>query len=131
MITKKRKYGKKGDNDLRSLLYFLFFLIFVFGIIGYLTISNWNITQKRAELRLQKQELQREVQTLKARKAQLEAGVYQTTQDEYLEEKIREQGYKKQGEEAVVIKKEIEEDENQEQKERGFLDKLLGKLKRD
>ena len=116
---------------MRSLLYFLFFLIFVFGIIGYLTVSNWNITQKRAELRLQKQELQREVQALKARKARLEAGVYQTTQDEYLEEKIREQGYKKQGEEAVVIKKEIEEDENQEQKERGFLDKLLGKLKRD
>ncbi|MCK4454137.1 septum formation initiator family protein [Candidatus Parcubacteria bacterium] len=131
MITKFGKYKKSRKKDLRSIFYFVLLGVFIFGVISFLVVSNWRISQKRADLRLKIEELTEEIEVLEARKEQLEAGVYQSFQDEYWEEKIREQGYKKPGEEAVVIKKEIEEKENQEEKEKSFLDKFLEKFKRD
>jgi cell division protein FtsB len=83
--------------------------------------------QKRAELLLRLEKLKKEVQTLEERNAQLKVGVSQVTQDEYWEEKIREQGYKKPGEEVVVVKPEVKEEEKEE-KEQSFWDKLLRKF---
>ncbi len=131
MITKFGKYKKSRKSNLLSMFSFLLLGVFIFGVITFLVVSNWRISQKRADFRLKIKELTEEIKVLEAKKEQLEAGIYQSTQDEYWEEKIREQGYKKPGEEAVVIKKEIEEKENQEEKEKSFLDKFLEKFKRD
>ncbi|MGB2762474.1 MAG: septum formation initiator family protein [Minisyncoccales bacterium] len=130
MITKFGKYKKSRKSNSRSIFYFLLLGVFIFGVISFLVVSNWRISQKRADLRLKIKELTEEIEVLEAKKEQLGAGVYQSFQDEYWEEKIREQGYKKPGEEVVVIKKEIEE-ENQEKEEKSFLGKFLEKFRRD
>ncbi len=129
MITKKSKYLKEKNEDLRTIINCVFLLVFIFGIIGFLIFSNWKINQKRTDLRAKIDVLQEEIEDLKTKKSQLEAGVIEAGQDEYLEEKIREQGYKKPGEKAVVVKKEGEEEITVE--EETIFDKILKTFQRD
>jgi len=87
------------------------------------------MNQKRAELHLTIEELKQELQNLEREKQRLEAGIRYTEGDEYLEKKLREQGYKKPGEEVVVVKKQEPENKNQTL-EQGLLDRILGKFLR-
>lgn len=48
-------------------------------------------------------ELKREAQALQEKNDKLKAGISQTESDTYWEEKMREQGYQKPGEENVVV----------------------------
>ena len=129
MITKFKKY-KKGKKDFwQSFLRFIILSGLVLGLISFLVISNWRVNRKRAELLLKLESLQEEVQLLEERNNELQEGMDQVNQDEYWEEKIREQGYKKEGEEAIVVKKEMEEEKPEA--EQGFWERLLGKFKRD
>jgi len=122
MITKSR---------FRSIVFLIILGLVIVGAIVFLIISNWRVNQKRMELRAKAEQLQKEIQFLEEKKKQLEAGVYQIGQEEYLEEKIREQGYNKPGEEAVVIKPEQEQSENKAETEPGFWERVFNIFKRD
>jgi len=101
MIAKKRKLEKGGA--LQTVLYSVLIGAFLLLVVGFLVISNFKINQRRGELISQIEELDREIQVLQERNENLKAGIVQAETDIYWEEKLREQGYKKPGEEQVVV----------------------------
>jgi len=122
MITKPRRF-KKGDSQ--SIFFYLSIAIFLFLIIGFLIFTNLKINRRRQELLSQIDFLKKEIQTLEEKNTQLKAGISQLGEPSYLEEKIRDQGYKKPGEEVVAIKKVITEEEKEPEKEKNLLEKFL------
>ena len=74
--------------------------------------------------------LKQEIQDLETEKQRLQAGIRETEEKEYLEKKIRDQGYKKSGEQVVVVKKQ-EQKNNDQASKTGFLEKILGKFTKD
>ncbi len=78
-------------------------LILLLGAFGLLIFSNWKISQKRSLLKGQIDVLKKEIQAAESRRLKLEAGILDTEKESYWEAKIREQGYKKEGEEQLVI----------------------------
>jgi cell division protein FtsB len=128
MIAKNKK--KQKESSLSAILFSIVLLGAMFSMVGFLVVSNWKISNKRADLRVRINELQQEIQYLEEEKQGLQAGIQQVTEDEYVEEKIRNQGYKKPGEEVVVVKS-AENEESQNLKEsQGILDRILGKFLR-
>jgi len=126
MITKKRR-TEKGDSR-QNMFFAIFIGLLFFGIIGFLFVSDWRITQKREELLNKIESLRKEVQTLEEKNQQLQAGISQTENDAYWEEKAREQGYKKPGEEAVVVLPPEENAQATAEKQKSFWENILEKL---
>jgi cell division protein FtsB len=98
MIAKKKKNGNYQEIIFSILIGGLFFCL-----IFFLVISNLKINKKRTELFSQIESLKKEIQLLEERNEKLKAGISQSQTEDYWEEKIREQGYKKPGEEQVVV----------------------------
>jgi len=126
MITKTRR-TEKGDSR-QNMFFAIFIGVLFFGIIGFLFVSDWRITQKREELLNKMESLKKEVQQLEEKNQQLQAGISQTENDAYWEEKAREQGYKKPGEETVVVLPPQTENSTSTEKEKGWWQTLLGKI---
>ena len=124
MVAKIGKI-KKGDRQARIFLIFLG--IITIGFIGFLFFSNFKISQKRTELSGQIGEMQSEIRALEEKNSQLEQGIFQTGKDIYWEERIREQGYKKPGEEQVVISP-LEEKKQEALEEKNLWQKILEKI---
>ena len=101
MIAKNRRIKKKGSY--RAVVFPVLIGILLFGIVSFLIVSNLRINKRRAELTSQIEVLKKEIQIFEEIKAQLQAGIAQTESDIYWEEKTREQGYQKPGEETVVV----------------------------
>ena len=97
--TKKREKGVSFQNVFFSFLIGFFLL----GTVGFLVVSSLNINQKRSEMTERIGELKEEIRLLEERNDSLRAGIIDTESDVYWEEKMRERGYKKPGEEAVVV----------------------------
>ncbi|PIU98262.1 hypothetical protein COS61_02325 [Candidatus Wolfebacteria bacterium CG03_land_8_20_14_0_80_40_12] len=124
MITKDRK-TKKG---LRQNIFFSVLLgVLLLVVVGSLIIANWRINQKRAEYHAQIEALQAELQALETKRQQLQAQISQTAEEDYWEEKIREQGYKKPGEEVVTVLPAEEETTGEPAK--GFWGQVWDKIK--
>jgi cell division protein FtsB len=79
------------------------FLISAFLIV-FLAISNLRIETKRNELKKEIDKLKAELQVLKERNEALKKAISRAKSESYWEEKAREEGYIKKGEEAIVIK---------------------------
>jgi len=101
MIAKKKKTEK--GSALKNVFYSVLIGAFLLFVVGFLVISNFNINQRRGELISQIEELNKEIQMLEERNENLKAGIVQTETDVYWEEKLREQGYKRPGEEQIVV----------------------------
>ena len=101
MIAKNRKI-KKGKR-FQNIFFSVLIGVFLFAVIGFFVVSNLRISQKRGELVEKIEELKKEVQLMEERNEQLKSGITQTESDAYWEAKLREQGYKKPGEEAIVV----------------------------
>jgi cell division protein FtsB len=90
-----------------------FFQIFLFFfsalLIIFLVISNLKIEKRRKELKREIENLNSTLQTLKEKNEDLKKAILKAKSENYWEEKAREEGYVKEGEEAIVIKK-IEEE---------------------
>jgi cell division protein FtsB len=129
MIARNKK--KEKESSLSAIFFSIVLLGAMFAMVGFLVVSNWKISNKRADLRIRINELQQEIQNLEQEKQGLQAGIQQVSEDEYAEEKIRNQGYKKPGEEVVVVK-DAESSELQKSSEepQGILDRILGKFLR-
>ena len=114
-----------------AILFSIVLLGAMFAMVGFLVVSNWKISNKRADLRVRINELQQEIQTLEKEKQGLQAGIQQVVEDEYVEEKIRNQGYKKPGEEVIVVKSaETSGTRKSSEGGQGILDRILGKFLR-
>jgi cell division protein FtsB len=128
MITKikKRKKGEFFQNILLSVLIGISLL----GVVGFLVVSNLRINQKRTELISKIESLKKEIQVLEEKKEKIEAGITQTESETYWEEKLREQGYKRPGEETVVVLPPEEKEEKVEE-EKSFWEKIINFFRRD
>jgi len=100
MISKSRRFRKGSHQTIFFSILIGFLLILV---IGFLIFSNFKISQRRAELTAKIEDLKKEIQILEEKNQELQAGITETHSESYWEERIREQGYKKPGEEQIVV----------------------------
>ncbi|MFA5355358.1 MAG: hypothetical protein WC302_01290 [Candidatus Paceibacterota bacterium] len=101
MITNKTK--NKREDRFQSLFLPVIVGIAFFGAMTFLVVSNVRITQKRADLGEEIASLEAQITALEEVKDKYEQGLISAEEAVYWEEKLREQGYKKPGEEAVVV----------------------------
>jgi cell division protein FtsB len=126
MIAKKKKIKK--DKKFHNLFFSVIIGVFLFAVIGFFIVSNLQINKKWGELTDKIEELKKDVALLEERNEQLKLGITQTESDVYWEEKLREQGYKKPGEEAVVIIPPEGNDDNSGSGEKNIFSDVLGAL---
>ena len=98
MIGKRKKRDLKEERISQIL-----FPLFTLALIGFLLISNLKINQKRAKLTEEIESLKKELEILEEKNQKLKTGLSQTEKESYWEEKIRQEGYMKEGENPVVI----------------------------
>ena len=129
MIANNKKIKRRREK--KSIFFSVFLGIIFLGVVSFLAISNFKISQKRSDLLERIEELGREIQDLEAKKQELQASIDQTQSEIYWEGKLREQGYKKPGEEAVVVLPPEEETEGVAGEEEGVWDKIVDFFRRD
>lgn len=127
MITKRKKQKKSRLNE--DLIFQVITIFLAVFFIWYLAVSNYRIVKKRAELTERIEGLIGEVQMLEQEKQRLEAGISQTQKDVYWEERIREQGYVKEGENQVVVLKPEEAEKQETDSEQSFSKELFEIIK--
>jgi len=99
MIAKKTKIKNSSRPDLS----FIFLAVIFFSSLIFLIVSNVRISQKRALMTNEINSLQEQIQRLQESKTNLETNINKADQDSYWEEKAREQGFVKEGENQVVV----------------------------
>jgi cell division protein FtsB len=110
---------KKISNEEK--IFQIFFFIFTLGLIIFLILSNLRIEKKKRELGQKIENLKSQIQELEEKGKKLESAISQTQKESYWEELAREEGYVREGEEAIVIKKVENEKEKIEEKEKIWL----------
>ena len=123
MVAKAKKIKSSHTIFFSTLIGILTLLV-----IGFLIFSNLKISQKRAELTSRIETLKKEIQILEEKNQELRASLTQTESESYWEEKIREQGYKKPGEEQVVVLPPEKSQEQEVKEQKNFWQKFLEKL---
>ena len=118
----------RKEGPYQTIFFSILIGIITFGLIGFLVISNWKITQKRAELQNKIESLKEEIQILEEKNQQLRAGILETTKESYWEEKIRQEGYKRPGEEQVVVLPPEKSQEAEVKEQKNLWQKFLEKL---
>ena len=125
MITKT----KREKKEFREQVFFSVFLAaLTVGLIGFLVLSNFRISQKRSQLQNEIENLENEIKGLDQKNAELETGISKASQDSHWEEKVREQGYQKPGEQQVVVLPPQENNSSSAEKSRNFFQKILQKI---
>ena len=126
MISKSRRIRKRDSYQT------IFFSILIGSLlvlaIGFLIFSNLTINQRRAELTAKIEDLNKELQFLEKKNQELRAGITQTESESYWEERIREQGYKKPGEEQVVVLSPEEGEEGKAGGQKSLWQRILEKI---
>jgi cell division protein FtsB len=125
-IFKKTKKRTSWQTVLMSVMLGILFL----GLMGFLLVSNWKINKKRQELNQEIRQLEKQTEILRERKKTLEAGLSQSQAEGFQEEKIRDQGYKKPGEEVIaILRDQAPAGQKQEEEPKGFWLDLWQKIK--
>ncbi|MDP3093750.1 MAG: septum formation initiator family protein [bacterium] len=103
MIAKTKT--KKSKKDLPQSRINLWFFIVIFLLIGiFLASSGWQMAQRRKELFLRTDALEKEIAVLEKRNLELKAGTDSSSQESFLEKKARENfQLKKPGEKVVIV----------------------------
>jgi cell division protein FtsB len=101
MITKRNKQKKQLPKE--DIIFQIVFILIIFFMVGALLFSNYKMRKKRSELASKVEALQQEIDSLEGKKIELESGISDTKDPAYWEEKIRNQGYIKEGENQVVV----------------------------
>jgi cell division protein FtsB len=81
----------------------VFLVALTLAIFGFLLDANLRINKKRAEISSQISFLEKELRALEQKKQEYEFKISKAQTDEFWEEKLREQGYKKPGESVFVV----------------------------
>jgi len=124
MVTKKKKNRNSDKKNIPSILFFVIAVL----LFTFFLFSNINIAKKRLSLIKKIKFLDSKVAELKKRKEDLELGLSNTQTSDYWEGVVRDQGYVKNGEEAVVVLP----SENQKLKENkniNFFQSFIEKIK--
>jgi len=105
MVARFPKNKKRGV--VRQIALTVFMGIPALALIAFLAVSDYRISKNRDDVQAQSLKLKQQIETLQEQSAALKEGLDQTNQDNFQEEKLRDQGYKKPGEEvwAVIGKK--------------------------
>ncbi len=104
MISKNPRFPKRKREEISGTVLGGFFVALFFGITIFFIANNIVIHQKRIQLEQKAKDLQAQLETLKAQKANLEQGIGEAQTPEYQEKILREQGlYKKPGEEVITV----------------------------
>lgn len=111
--------NKKHSSEER--IFQFFFFIFTLCFIVFLIFSNLQIEKKKREFAQQFENLKLKIQELEERKKSLETAISQIQNRNYWENLAREEGYVKEGEETIVIKKIESEKGEKELKENYWL----------
>jgi cell division protein FtsB len=120
-----RREKRKDVGKERVFQFFLLILTILF--IGFLAFSNLRLEKKKREIGQQVEKLKSKIEELEEKKKKLEEAVSQTQKENYWEELAREEGYLKEGEEAIVIKK-VEEEKEKAKEEKIWL-KIFEEIK--
>lgn len=126
MITKSKKIKRER---VKNIFFSVLFALSIISIVAFFVYSNLRISQKRAEQLKKIEELEREIQDVEQKNEQLKSGISAAGTQDYWEEKAREQGYKKSGEEQVTIVPLAEEENQQTQNQKSFWQKIWDKIK--
>ena len=94
---------KKRPVVSRGRIYVIIVAILILFFFVLLIPANFKIAKRKAELMQRYYSLKKEVDDLKSKNSKIEAEILNTSNNFYWEEKIRSIGFKKQGEEQVVI----------------------------
>ena len=125
MVTEKTKNRKFDKERFFNILFF----VIVLSMFIFFLISNINIAKKRLSLIGEIEFLEETMNKLEEEKAMLEDGLSNTETDDYWEGVIRDQGYIKEGEEAIVVL--LSDDQDFQKNENiGFFESLLEKIKK-
>lgn len=73
------------------------------GLLVFLGVSAVRVHKKKADLTSQIEVLEKEIQTLQEKEQTLKAQISESETESYWEKRLREQGYKKGGEEVAVV----------------------------
>jgi cell division protein FtsB len=126
MISKNRKIRKR--SSFQNVFFSVFLAVIFIGLVGFLVVSDIRINQKRGELLKRIDELKKQAQILEEENTNLQAGIIETESEIYQEGKLREQGYIKEGEKAVVVLPPENQTETQTTTEKNFFEKILEKI---
>ena len=129
MITKFKRKRKKGIKVKEDVIFQTIFFVFTLVLIGFLAFSIMRIQKKRAELTEEIDSLEKEIQALEEERGELETDISETEKESYWEEKIREQGYVKEGETPVVVMKPSEGEGGELMENKSFSAQLFEKIK--
>ena len=122
--------GKRKKRDLKEeRISQILFPIFTLALIGLLLISNLKINQKRTKLQEEIESLKKELEISEVKKQKLETGLSQTEKESYWEEKIRQEGYVREGENPVVILPSKETPKEKLIENQKLTEKFWGKIK--
>jgi len=111
MLAKKRFKRKESQ----SLLSKIFISVLILSLLIFFIISSIRLNKKRSEFTKRIESLEKEIQILEEKNEMLKAGILHSGEEEYWEAKIREQGYKKPGEETIVVLPPEEQNEKKEE----------------
>ena len=126
MITKNKKFKK--EDKTQDIFFSVFLTVLFFGAVGFLVVSNYRINQKRSEMLEKIDSLKKEIQVLQQKNKGLEVGISQATSTAYQEEKMREQGYQKPGEQNVVVLPPEDKTATTTEKAKNWWEKFLEKI---
>jgi len=93
----------KKKTSLKTKLTALLMGLIALGIIAFLGFSNWRIYGNCRALDDEIEKLKHQAQILDERRQTLKAGLEAAAGETFQEERMREQGYKKPGEEVIAI----------------------------
>jgi len=129
MIAKSKEQKKSRFKINEDTIFQGIFVFLIVFLAGSLIVSSYRIIEKRGVLNEKIKELTEEIQALETERENLEAGISQTQKDVYWEEKIREQGYVKEGEEQVVILEPEQGEVQEPSAEQSFFQKIFESIK--
>lgn len=126
MIPKYKPIKKRSWQDTFFMVFFGFLII---TVIGFLTVANFRISQKRSVMSSQIEKLKAEIKEAEEKKLQFEVNLNESLSEDFLEKSAREKlNLKKPGEEVVAVLP-AEEEKEEEPIKQNFWSKLLEKLK--
>ncbi|MEF8847415.1 MAG: septum formation initiator family protein [Candidatus Paceibacterota bacterium] len=122
MLTNSNQSGKVKRGFFNGVLALI--ILVLLGLLGY---SNWQIFQRRREVKAELKQLNRKIDALKQEEATIQATLNE--KDDYVVEEIaREQlNLKKPGEKVIDIKRPPQKEEEKEQQK--WWQKWLKKIK--
>jgi len=127
MLSKKRILKKRFRSFSTVFSYFLL-VGFVVAIILFLFEANLKINKKRNQFQSQIIQLEEQLKELQEKRTNYEQAMSQVQTEDFLEEKIRKQGYKKPGEEVFVVIPKEENNQPKSSEEKNFWQKFLDKV---